>query len=188
MRVLFAGWSGSCRPESPRLPDAAIRQAGRSQSGEREKTMSLEMWRPLREMRRLSGELERYMGETGPLERYMWEPLLGGRMRLFPINVYQKGNDVIVDASLPGVRPEDVDVSVSGRTLTIRAERHEAREATEEDYLYREVETGRFFRQVALPTEVQADKADARFENGMLRLRLPSTQAAGESHIKVKAA
>ncbi len=150
--------------------------------------MAIEMWRPMREMRRLTDEMERVMEETfGPFERRIWAPLPIARMRMFPVNMYQKNNDLIIEASLPGIRPEDVDISISGRTLTIRAERKEAREVKEEDYYYREMAAGRFFRQMTLPTDVQADKAEANYENGVLRLRLPVAAAAKEAHIKIKA-
>ena len=151
--------------------------------------MAIEMWRPMREMRRLTEEMERLMEETfGPFEFRIREMLPAARMRFFPVNMYQKNNDLIVEASLPGVRPEDVDVSITGRTLTIRAERKEAREVKEEEYYCREMVAGRFFRQLTLPAEVQADKAEANYELGMLRLRLPLAEVAKESHIKVKAA
>ncbi len=149
--------------------------------------MSLELWRPMREMRRLTEEMERMMEETlEPFERRRERP--GALMRFFPVNMYRQNNDLIVEATLPGIRPEDVDISVSGNTLTIRAERKEAKERKEEDYYYHEVEAARFFRQLTLPSDVQADKAEAKYENGMLRLRLPMVGAAKEAHIRVKAA
>jgi len=149
--------------------------------------MAVELWRPMREMRRLAEEMDRMMEEAfGPIERRPWEMLPGVRMRLFPVNIYKKNNDVIVEASLPGIHPEDVDVSISGRTLTIRAERKEAKEIKEEDYYFHELMAGSLFRQLTLPVDVQAEKADATFENGMLRLRLPVSPAAKEAHIKVK--
>ncbi len=149
--------------------------------------MSLELWRPMREMRRLSEEMERMMEEAmEPFERRWERP--GALARFFPVNMYRQNNDLIVDATLPGIHPEDVDVSVSGNTLTIRAERKEEKERKEEDYYYREVEAARFFRQLTLPADVQADKAEAKYEKGMLRLRLPMTGAAREARIKVKAA
>lgn len=149
--------------------------------------MSLELWRPMREMRRLTEEMERMMEEAlEPFERRWERPSV--LTRFFPVNMYRQNNDLIVEATLPGIRPEDVDISVSGRTLTIRAERKEEKERREEDYYYREVEAGRFYRQLTLPADVQADKAEARYENGVLRLRLPMSGAAREAHIKVKAA
>lgn len=149
--------------------------------------MSLELWRPMREMRRLTEEMERMMEEAfEPFERHWERP--GVVTRFFPVNMYRQNNDLIVEASLPGIRPEDVDISVSGNTLTIRAERKEAKERKEEEYYYRELEAARFFRQLTLPGDVQADKAEAKYENGMLRLRLPLVGAVREAHIKVKAA
>lgn len=150
--------------------------------------MAIEMWRPMREMQRLTDEMERLMAETfRPFERRPGGLLPVERVQMFPVDIYQKNNDLIVEASLPGIRPEDVDVSISGRTLTIRAERKEAREVKEEDYFYREMAVGRCYRQVPLPSEVQADKAEATYENGILRLRLPIAVTAREAHIKVKA-
>lgn len=148
--------------------------------------MAMEIWRPMREMRRLTEEMDRMMEEAfGPFGRRTWE-MLPMRMRDFPINVYHKDNELHVEASLPDVRPEDVDVTISGRTLTIRAERKETKEVKEEEYFRREWMAGRFFRQVTLPAEVQADKAEASYENGVLHLRLPYTAKIAESHIKVK--
>lgn len=149
--------------------------------------MSLELWRPMREMRRLTDEMERMMEEAiEPFDHR--RERLGAQTRFFPVNMYRQNNDVMVEATLPGIRPEDVDISVSGNTLTIRAERKEEKERKEEDYYYREVEAARFFRQFTLPADVQTDKAEARYENGMLKLRLPISGAAKESRIKVKAA
>jgi len=149
--------------------------------------MSLELWRPMREMRRLTEEMERMMEEAfEPFERRWERPSIV--TRFFPINMYRQNNDLIVEASLPGVRPEDVDISVAGNTLTIRAERKEEKERKEEDYYYHELQAARFSRELTLPADVQADKAEARYENGMLRLRLPISGAAKEAHIKVKAA
>ncbi|MBI2954604.1 MAG: Hsp20/alpha crystallin family protein [Chloroflexi bacterium] len=151
--------------------------------------MAMELWRPMREMRRLSEEMDRLMEETfGPFELRTREMLPTPRTRVFPLNMYRKNNELIVEASLPGIRPEDVDVSVSGNRLTIRAERKEAKEVKEENYYYQEMVAGSFFREVALPTDVQTDKAEAAYENGILRLRFPVAPTAKESHIKIKTA
>jgi HSP20 family protein len=148
--------------------------------------MAMEIWRPMREMRRLTEEMDRMMEDAfGPFGRRFYE---SSPMRMFdvPVNVYQKDNELHIEASLPDIRPEDVDVSITGRTLTVKVERKETKEIKEEDYLRREWMTGRMFRQVTLPAEVDADKAEATYENGVLHLRLPLSTKAGESHIKVK--
>lgn len=148
----------------------------------------MQPWRPMQEMRRLADEMERLMEEAfGPMAARIRGPVAPMLvMRTFPVNVYQKNSDVIVEAELPGVRREDLDVSVSGRTLAIRAERKEAREVKEEDYYRREVGVGRFWREITLPVEVRADQAEATFENGMLRLRLPQVEAVKKVPIQIK--
>ena len=141
--------------------------------------MAMEMWRPMTEMRRLTEDMERLM--TGTLA-----PFTGMAMGTFPINLYRKNNDLIVECPLPGVRPEDVDVSISGRMLTIRAERKETKETKQEDYYLREMSAGRIFRQIMLPSDVQADQAEATYENGVLQLRLPVAKTSKEVPVKVK--
>lgn len=146
--------------------------------------MTLEVWRPMRELRRLADEMERMMEETlGPLELPVAPTGIG---RTFPVNIYEKDNDLIVEAALPGVRPEDVDISISGRTLTISAERKETKEIKEEDYYRHEIAFRRYHRTMTLPVDVQADKAEATFEHGILRLRLPEVGAAKKVPIRVK--
>ncbi len=146
--------------------------------------MAIEPWDPFREMTRAQHVIDRMMEEAFR----PWGQAVGERFRSFPVDVYQTDADVFVKAALPGVRPEDVDVSVSGKTATITAERKETKEVKTEQYLYQELGLGRFTRQITLPTEVQTDKADATFEHGVLNLRLPKAVAAKATHLKVKAA
>jgi len=102
------------------------------------------------------------------------------------INIADSDGDVRVEAELPGMRPEDIDVNVSGDLLTLKGERKEEREEAEEGYTYREIRQGSFQRAVRLPAEVQADKADARFENGVLTVRLPKAEEAKAKQIEIK--
>jgi HSP20 family protein len=149
--------------------------------------MSIEVWRPMREIRRLADEMERMMEEAfEPLERGWERPV--SMARFFPVNMYRQNHDLVVEATIPGIRPEDVEISVVGSKLTIRAERKEEKERKEAEYYYHELEAARFYRQLSLPTDVQADKAEARYENGILKIRLPIAGAEKEAHIKVKAA
>lgn len=141
--------------------------------------MAMEMWRPMREMRRLTEDMERLMTEG-------LAPFMGPAMGTFPINMYQKNNDLMVECPLPGIRPEDVDVSISGRMLTVRGERKETKEVKQEDYYFREVGAGHIFRQIMLPSDVRAEQAEATYENGILQLRLPLAKTAKEVPVKVK--
>jgi HSP20 family protein len=102
-----------------------------------------------------------------------------------PIDVSSTPDSLVIEAALPGVKPEDVDVTVLGDTLTITANSAEEREGDESGYLYREVRRGRFSRTVTLPSQVDSDKAAASFENGMLRLSIPKAEQAKPRQIRL---
>jgi HSP20 family protein len=86
---------------------------------------------------------------------------------------------------MPGVRPEDVDITVANDVLTIKAEHREETEDKKREYYRREIRYGAFHRALSLPVSVDADKAEARFENGMLHLKLPKAEALRPKQIKV---
>lgn len=87
----------------------------------------------------------------------------------------------------PGFKPEDVDISITGDTITIKGERKEEQEIKEDNYLYKERRNGTFTRSVLIPVKVKSDKAEAVFENGVLTLTLPKAEEVKPRQIKVKA-
>jgi HSP20 family protein len=103
-----------------------------------------------------------------------------------PIDMYQTAEDVVVKASLPGLKPEEVDISITCDTLTIKGEHKEEQEVKEENYLYKECRYGAYNRSVTIPALVKADKAEAVFENGILTLTLPKAEEVKPRQIKVK--
>jgi HSP20 family protein len=104
-----------------------------------------------------------------------------------PIDIYHTPNEVVVKASLPGVKPEDVDITISGDTLSIKGETKTEEEVEREDYLYQERRYGSFSRVITLPGSLQTDKAEATFENGVLTLTIPKLEEVKPKSIKVKA-
>ena len=104
------------------------------------------------------------------------------------LDVYQTEDDVVVKADLPGMKPEDVDVSVVGDVLTIKAETKAESEVKEDNYVRRERRYGAFSRSVRLPTAVQASKAEAKYVDGILTLELPKAEEVKPKRIEVKAA
>jgi len=104
-----------------------------------------------------------------------------------PVDMYQQNSNLVVKASVPGVKPEDIDVSVMGETLTIKGEVKEEKEVKEENVVRRERCIGAFSRSLTLPTPVDTSKAKATFENGVLTLSLPVAEEAKPREIKVKA-
>ncbi len=114
-------------------------------------------------------------------------PLLEGEAQALALDVYETDNNLVVEASLPGISPDDVDISIVGDTLTIKGEvKHEAEKEEKGRYHYRERRYGAFQRSVTLPTNVDTDAAEAVFENGVLKLTLPKVEEAKPKRIEVK--
>lgn len=112
--------------------------------------------------------------------------LHGLEQRLPRVDVVERDNELLVRAEVPGVDKKDLEVSASGDTITIRGSTR--REATEEkeDYYRREISRGSFVRTVALPCEVDDEKAKASFKDGVLELVLPKSARARRRSIKVE--
>jgi HSP20 family protein len=103
------------------------------------------------------------------------------------LDLYQTENDVVIEASIPGISPEDISISVAGEVLTIKGEVKQERENKEADYHIKERRYGSFSRSVTLPTQIVADKANAEFKNGILKLTLPKAEEVKPKTITVKA-
>jgi HSP20 family protein len=102
-----------------------------------------------------------------------------------PLDVSETADAFVVRASLPGVRPEDVQVTVHGDTLSIQAEVGQEQEREGETWHLRERRRGTFRRTVTLPVPVDADRATAEHEHGVLRLTLPKAESARPKQIRV---
>ncbi|HEX5939408.1 MAG TPA: Hsp20/alpha crystallin family protein [Dehalococcoidia bacterium] len=106
----------------------------------------------------------------------------------FPIDLSENAEEVTVRAQLPGLRSEDVEISVDGNVLTIKGQSQEETSSEGENWHRREIRRGSFARSLSLPAEVDADKAQAGFDSGVLTLRLPKREEAKPKRIEIKAA
>ena len=108
-----------------------------------------------------------------------------GEGQIVPLDVHQDEDAVTVVAQLPGVKPEDVEITVEGETLTIAGDT--TRKSTEDagQALLQEIRRGKFMRTLTLPVGLEADKATATFEDGVLTLRIPKAEAAKPRQIKI---
>jgi HSP20 family protein len=104
-----------------------------------------------------------------------------GRGEPMPINVHQTEAEVVVEAALPGVRPEDVEISHSDGILSIRARSTVA----ERDYFHQEIHGVEYQRQVGLPVDVRLEEAQANLEHGMLEIRIPKQRPRPPERIKI---
>ena len=109
------------------------------------------------------------------------------RLTDIAMDVYETKDDVVVQAALAGVKPEDAEITITGNTLTIRGESNEENEIKEENYLRKERRCGSFSRVVTLPEGLKSDKAEATFANGMLKLRIPKSEEIKPKTIKITA-
>jgi len=105
-----------------------------------------------------------------------------------PLDITSTPDALVVEAALPGVRPEDVEITVESGTLTISGELESERSEGEGDQLIREIRRGTFTRSITLPQGLEPDQAEATFENGILHLRLPKAEQVKPRQIRITAA
>ena len=145
--------------------------------------MELVPWRLLREpttrrkemedlWKRLFGELDfpRHFGEE-------WLPA---------VDISETKDKLVIKAEMPGLDPKDVDVSISADVLTIKGEKKQEKEEKDEHYYHCERFCGSFQRSFRLPVNVKADKVDATFDKGVLKIALPKAEEAKKKNIEVK--
>lgn len=140
--------------------------------------MTLMRWDPWRELETMRRSLDRFFQDDAWMEDRSPQRI--------SLDIADAGERLLVKASLPGVDPEDVNISVSGRTLTIDAESKGEQERKTEHYVVRERHYGAMSRSVMLPVDVDADKAAAEYKNGVLTLSLPKTAAQRSRKIAVQ--
>ena len=144
--------------------------------------MTLQRWEPFKEMITLRKAMDRLF-EDSFIRPSVYLQETDGTL---PLDVYQTTNEVVVKASLPGYKPEEVDISITGDILTIKGEHKEEQKVKEENYWLRERRYGTFSRSITLPLEVVSDRAEASFDNGVLTLNLPKAEEVKPKQIKVR--
>ena len=142
---------------------------------------NLTRWEPMREMMTLREAMDRLFDDafTRPLS-------MSGVSAAPAIDMYQTEDDVVVKATLPGLKAEDVDITITGETLTLRGEYKQEDERNDSNYHIRERRSGSFQRAILLPTDVKADKAKADFENGILTITMPIAEEVKPKSITIK--
>jgi HSP20 family protein len=105
----------------------------------------------------------------------------------FPVDIWETEDALEVKAALPGLRPDDVEITFANGMLTIKAEHRPEAEEGQRNYHRREISYGSHNRSFSLPVSLESDKAEARFENGMLHLRLPKAESVRPKQIKISA-
>lgn len=136
-------------------------------------------WRPFLDVDEWERRVEDLFGRPMwrlPLEEKGWMPA---------VDLFEKDDKFIAKVELPGMKEEDIDVSVVGDTLNIKGEKKTETEVKEEDYYQSERSYGSFYRSISLPSTVNADKIEACYEDGVLEVTLPKTAEVKPKKIAV---
>ena len=102
------------------------------------------------------------------------------------VDVYNTPDEIVIKAIVAGVKPDNLDISITRDMVTIRGKREEKREIREEDYFYQELYWGAFSRTILLPQEVEVGHAMANEKHGLLTIRLPKIDKEKQTKLKVR--
>ena len=143
---------------------------------------NLVQWDPFREMMTLRSAIDRLFDQTFFTPGESWQATTWQ----LPLDVAETENEFIVKASVPGINPDDLEITYTNKTLTIKGELKEEKELDEQRYHLRERRWGSFTRSLALPNPVRPDEIKAHYEAGVLTLSLPKAEEARPKRIAVQ--
>jgi HSP20 family protein len=138
-------------------------------------------WRPFRELEEWERRFDDLFG------RPLWRLPVDERGWMPAVDVFEKEDRFVVKAELPGMKEDDIDVSVVGDTLSIKGEKKTEAEIKDEDYYRCERSYGSFYRSIPIPSNVDANKIEASFEDGVLEVTLPKSAKVKPKKIAVSA-
>jgi HSP20 family protein len=148
--------------------------------------MVLTRWDPLFEIRRArSLANRRWAGPPATPGLTGYSDAAEQRDWSIPLDIVRDGDNVTVIANLPGVKPEDIDVTIEGGVLTIKAETKSEDEREDGGYAVRERRSGSFQRSLRLSEHVDTDKVEPRYDNGVLTITLPVAESKKAKHLAV---
>jgi HSP20 family protein len=146
--------------------------------------MAIERWDPFGDMVSLRDAMNTLFQQS-VLRPGTMGPGGGVAASSLPLDIVENQEEFLIRASLPGVKPEDVHITVHGDTLTIRGESRQEEEKQGEHWHLRERRLGTFARSISLGAPINSDKAQTRFEHGVLTLTLPKAEEAKPKQIKI---
>ena len=138
---------------------------------------------PLPEVVTFRDAMERLLDDRFFRPIWQWD---GERETAPALDLYTTADTVIAKIALPGVKPDDVDVSIADDLVTVRGSFEQQMETTEAGYLTKELSRGSFSRTFTVPSPVRAEAATASFKDGLLTLTLPKTEEVKPKHLKIE--
>lgn len=145
---------------------------------------TVERWEPFRNVSEIQGEMNRLF------DSFFGRPISGavaaGTRAWAPVfDMYETKDELVLTVELPGVREEDVSLSITGDVLTVKGERAFDQEQKDENYVHVERVYGKFERSIQLPMPVQADRVKATYRDGVLEVKLPKAEEVKPKEIKI---
>ncbi|MGC8941416.1 MAG: Hsp20/alpha crystallin family protein [Sulfurihydrogenibium sp.] len=137
---------------------------------------------PLRELARIENEINRIFKELIPQQEVATEVAAWAPR----VDVYEKDNNLVIEAEIPGAKKEDIEVKVKDNAVVIRGEVKREEEKKEENYYRSERFYGKFEKVIPLPTDVKIEEAKAEYQDGVLKLTIPKATAEKEVKIEIK--
>ncbi|NCF27923.1 MAG: Hsp20 family protein [Gammaproteobacteria bacterium] len=155
---------------------------------EAHRTTPRRMFSPFGDMEGQTDRLLESIFPRGWLRPFGWErPLLSEMEGWRPaVDVVDREDEFLVRAEIPGVDKEDLDVSMSDSTVTIKGKTHREEKEEKGDYYHCEISRGSFSRTVTLPAAVDTSKAEADYKDGLLMLKIPKREVTKRRRIKIK--
>jgi HSP20 family protein len=147
--------------------------------------MSLIRWDPFRDVPSLRKAMNRPFEESFVPSPGAWRWSTEGDLPVLA-DMVESDDSIVISADLPGLKPDDVDISITDSTLTIKGEYRAEEEGERGDVHFKERRYGKFRRSFALPVGVDVDATEAEFEDGVLKVRLPKTEETKPKQIEVK--
>jgi len=145
-----------------------------SEDRQEEKHMNLIKWTPM-------------WDPFEEMDRSLDLPMVRGLRAFVPaMDVYQDKDNVYIDTALPGIDPAKVEITVENDILTVKGATQKKSEVEDKNYYRKEVQSGSFYRSVALPTHVLGDKAKAEFSEGLLKITVPKAEEVKPKTIKIE--
>jgi HSP20 family protein len=142
---------------------------------------------PVGEMVSLRSAMDRLF-EDSFVSPLTWRTIAGnGEGITPPLDVHETPDEIVVTAALPGMKADDLDMTITGQTLSLRGEVKADEKVQRDQYLHRERRYGAFSRSLQLPVRVEGDKADASFADGVLTLRIPKAEEVKPRQIRIHA-
>lgn len=146
--------------------------------------MNLIRWEPFHELVTMRQAMDRLFEDSNT--RPFGLASVSGRGLAPAVDMYETADEVVLKTPLPGLKPEQLDIKVTGNILTIKSETNGEQEIKQENYLRRECHYGAFARSLTLPAGLEIDKTEASLESGILTLTIPKAEEVKPKVIKVK--